>query len=146
VIALDDDATAVATELGKAYNAGAITEGEKNDWQKKLDIKAVGQTTGKLITSLKEIDGLLEGKQKAYENQWKAASPSASIASPVPIISPDAAAARAKIRGEAAPRTTAAPSGKAVSLAAARQLPINKGKTDDQIRADIQAHGHQVGE
>jgi hypothetical protein len=31
-----------------------------------------------------------------------------------------------------------------VSLAAARQLQINQGKTDDQIRADITARGHQV--
>jgi hypothetical protein len=37
-------------------------------------------------------------------------------------------------------------SGKAVSLAAARSLPFNKGKTDEQIKADIQAHGHQVTE
>lgn len=35
-------------------------------------------------------------------------------------------------------------SGKAVSLAAAKALPINQGKTDDQIRADIEAHGHKV--
>ncbi|MGB9072733.1 MAG: hypothetical protein WCC22_08675 [Terriglobales bacterium] len=35
-------------------------------------------------------------------------------------------------------------SGKAVSLAAARQLPQNRGKSDDEIRQDIQAHGHQV--
>ena len=35
-------------------------------------------------------------------------------------------------------------SGMAVSLATAKQLPQNKGKTDDQIRQDIQSHGHQV--
>jgi len=35
-------------------------------------------------------------------------------------------------------------SGKSVSLTAARQLPINKGKSDDEIRADIIAHGHKV--
>ena len=92
VIALNDDATALATELGKAYNAGAITEGEKNDWQAKLDIKAPGQTTGKLITNLKEIDGLLEGKQNAYKDQWAAAAPSPSIATPIPIVSATAAA------------------------------------------------------
>jgi hypothetical protein len=34
--------------------------------------------------------------------------------------------------------------GMGVSLAAARQLQINQGKTDDQIRADITARGHQV--
>lgn len=40
----------------------------------------------------------------------------------------------------------APPSGKVVSLKAAMGLPINKGKTADQVRADIQAHGHQVGQ
>ena len=39
-----------------------------------------------------------------------------------------------------------APSGKAVSLKAAMALPINKGKTEAQVRADIAAHGHEVGE
>ena len=38
----------------------------------------------------------------------------------------------------------AAPSGKAVSLTAAMALPINKGKTEAEVRADVQAHGHQV--
>jgi len=37
-------------------------------------------------------------------------------------------------------------SGKSVSLKAAMALPVNKGKTEDQVRADIAAHGHQVGE
>lgn len=103
VRALDIDRTAVSTELSKAYAAGQISEGEVRDWEAKLDFTKPGMTTGKLITNLKEIDGLLEGKQKAYETQWSTASPSASIVSPVPIISSDAAAARAKIRGEAAP-------------------------------------------
>jgi hypothetical protein len=102
VRALDIDRTAVATELAKAYAAGQISEGEKNDWEKKLDFTTPGMTTGKLITNLKEIDSLLEGKQKANQDQWATASPSASIVSPVPIISSEAAAARAKIRGEAA--------------------------------------------
>lgn len=35
-------------------------------------------------------------------------------------------------------------SGKAVSLAAARKLPINQGKSDEQIKADIIAHHHTV--
>jgi hypothetical protein len=37
-------------------------------------------------------------------------------------------------------------SGKAVSLATAMALPINKGKTEQQVRDDITAHGHQVGQ
>lgn len=38
------------------------------------------------------------------------------------------------------------PSGKAVSLSAAMALPINKGKTEAQVRADIEAHGHKVSQ
>jgi hypothetical protein len=38
----------------------------------------------------------------------------------------------------------ATPSGKAVSLTAAMALPINKGKTEAEVRADIQAHGYQM--
>ena len=46
---------------------------------------------------------------------------------------------------QAAPQQqTPPPSGMKVSLSQARLLPINKGKSDDQIRADIAAHGHQV--
>src|SRR6185437_11031239 len=39
---------------------------------------------------------------------------------------------------------TPAPSGKAVSLAEARNLPAMRGKTDDQIKAAIKAAGHEV--
>jgi hypothetical protein len=42
--------------------------------------------------------------------------------------------------------TPKVPTGKAVSLKAAMALPINQGKTEDQVRADILAHGHQVGQ
>jgi hypothetical protein len=35
-------------------------------------------------------------------------------------------------------------SGKAVSLKDAKALPQNKGKTDDEIKTDIKAHGHTV--
>jgi len=44
-------------------------------------------------------------------------------------------------------RSSAQPSsGQTVSLAAARALPINKGKSDAAITADIKAHGHKVGQ
>lgn len=36
------------------------------------------------------------------------------------------------------------PSGQDMSLKTAMALPINKGKTEDQVRADIEAHGHRV--
>ena len=56
---------------------------------------------------------------------------------PQPAASPAAAPA-------AKPSAQVAPSGKVVSLAQARELPFNKGKTDAQITADIKAHGHTV--
>lgn len=114
---LDIDRTGVATELAKAYAAGQISEGEKNDWEHKLDFTSPGMTTGKLITNLKEIDTLLEGKQRAYEQQWATASPSANIVSPVPIITSEAEAARAKIRGEAPTTQPNSPSAPAPATA-----------------------------
>lgn len=36
------------------------------------------------------------------------------------------------------------PSGKGVSLAAAKQLPQNRGKSDAEIQTDIEKHGHKV--
>ena len=39
----------------------------------------------------------------------------------------------------------AQPNGKVVSLQRAMSLPANKGKTADQVKADIQAHGYKVG-
>lgn len=46
----------------------------------------------------------------------------------------------AEAKKAAAPK----PTGKAVSLAAAKKLPRNQGKTDDEVREDIEAHGHKV--
>lgn len=44
------------------------------------------------------------------------------------------------------PSAAAPPSGKEVSLAAAKALPQNKDKSDADIRKDIEAHGHRVKE
>jgi hypothetical protein len=129
VQALNIDRTAVSTELSKAYANGQITEGEVKDWEDKLDITKAGMTTGKLITNLKEIDGLLEGKQKAYQTQWNTASPSPSIVSPVPIISSDAAAARANIRGEQ-PAASAHNVGDSVTLKNGQTVVIKTIKSD----------------
>jgi hypothetical protein len=53
-------------------------------------------------------------------------------------------ATRQEVPGKAGTQPTQ--SGKAVSLAAAMALPVNKGKTEAQVRADIEAHGHQVSQ
>ena len=103
VRALDIDRTAVATELSKAYAAGQISEGEVKDWEAKLDFTQPGMTSGKMSQNIKEIDGLLEGKQSAYQSQWQAGVPAPGIVTPFPIINADAAAARSLIRGQGAP-------------------------------------------
>lgn len=66
----------------------------------------------------------------------------------------DAAAAGYKLpgRNKPAPTTThgeggdTKATGKTVSLKAAMALPANQGKTEEQVKADITAHGHQVGQ
>lgn len=133
VQALNVDRTAVSTELSKAYAANQITEGEIKDWESKLDITRPGMTTGKLVNYIKEIDALLESKQKAYQTQWETAAPAASIVSPVPIISSDAAAARANIRGEAAP---------APVVASAPTAPTG---ADNEVWVSGKLVGHTVG-
>ena len=47
-------------------------------------------------------------------------------------------------KGTSAAASAPTSSGKSVSLAAAKQLPQNRGKSDDEIRDDIKAHGHKV--
>jgi hypothetical protein len=46
--------------------------------------------------------------------------------------------------GEVGGAVPAKPTGMGVNLADARNLPANKGKTDAQIKADIESHGHTV--
>lgn len=64
----------------------------------------------------------------------KSTTPSAAQPTAQPAPSPTATKSQ----------TPVTPSGMAVSLAQARALPINKGKTDAQITSDIQSHGHTV--
>jgi hypothetical protein len=99
-------------------------------------------------------------KLDSYEQEWKNAAPSKAYEAPMPFIDDKAKDARAALdpnyaatrkaekAGGAAASTVAAPapSGKVVSLAAARQIPAMKGLSDDQIRAAITAQGHQVSE
>ena len=99
VQALKIDSQAVSTELSKAYAQGQISEGEVKDWESKLDPTAFGMTTAKLQTNIREIDALLEGKQKALQSQWENGVPK-NVKAPIQIINPDAQAARNVIRGE----------------------------------------------
>jgi hypothetical protein len=52
-----------------------------------------------------------------------------------------------KTHGKTVPPPPSKPSnGKTVSLAAAKKLPQNRGKSDDDIKADIKSHGYKVGD
>lgn len=46
---------------------------------------------------------------------------------------------------QSTPAASTAPTGKAVSLKDAMALPINKGKSEADVRKDIESHGHTVG-
>lgn len=101
-------------------------------------------------------------KLDAYQQQWDNAAPSKSYQAPMPGISPKALAARVALDPNyktASTQTTTASgaggnqpqgapqpgtSGLGVKLSDAMQLPQNKGKTAQQVTADIQAHGHTV--
>jgi hypothetical protein len=88
---------------------------------------------------------LLYDKIEEYQTKFNDAAPSSAVKVPT-LISPKAQTAYNFVEGinQPAASTPAVISGKAVSLAAARQLPTMKGLSDDQIRAAIQAQGHQV--
>lgn len=130
--------------------------------------KTLGTTIGSRQKAIDtKIDTMVD-KYFEFRQQWKNASPSAAYEARMPDISDDAKQAMAKhnkrfadwyekqpqpqqqpgaATTSASGQTTQQPSGGGtiVSLAAARGLPANKGKTDAQITSDIQAHGHTVG-
>ena len=74
--------------------------------------------------------------QRAVPRQAAPAAAPAAATPPAALAAP----------GTATPANNPPPpanSGLTVSLAKARALPENKGKTDDQIKADIESHGHK---
>lgn len=94
--ALNSDRQAVATELSKAYAGGQISEGEVNEWNKKLKVWSPAE----LRNNIKEISSLLQGKLDAYQNQWETGMP-VGVVSPIHIVSPAAQSAFDHIHGKA---------------------------------------------
>jgi hypothetical protein len=135
---LDLDKQLVSTELAKAVSNGQMTQKEKDDILGSIS----GYTVGSYQDRIQEAATLLNGKLEAYQQQWNNGAPPGAV-SQVRILGPQAEATIAKIRGGGVTPQSSG-SGMGVSLTAARQLPINRGKSDDQIRADIAARGHQV--
>lgn len=99
---LDLDKTLVSTELAKAVSNGNMTEGEKNEIEKKIS----GYTVGGYQERIKEAVTLLNGKLQAYDQQWKNGAPPGAV-SKVQILSPQSQATIAKINGQGAPTATA---------------------------------------
>lgn len=133
------DRIAVAGEIGKAYKGGVLTKDENEQYQKLLDRDA---SPAQQKANLAELKGLLGGKLNSFNEQYKTGLPTGATRG-FQVVSPEAAAV---LNGGAQAPSGGNPSGKEVSLAAARALPQNKGKSDADIRADIQAHGHRVKE
>ncbi len=84
--------------------------------------------------------GILGQKLQTYKERFEQQLPGDTAYSPV---LPSAQAVFQKHQTGQQPQSGAT-TGKAVSLAAAKQLPAMKGETDDEIRALIQAQGHTV--
>ena len=117
--------TAVAGEIAKVFK-GVATEGEIASITQEInDAQSPQQLYGVINTN----KTLMQGKVNALRDQYNAGRqghPNFDGAPPtVPPASPAA-------------------SGLGVKLSDAMSLPQNKGKTAQQVTADIQAHGHTV--
>jgi pterin-4a-carbinolamine dehydratase len=108
---------AFAGEVGKAFAGANVAEGDRRELLDKINLaSSPAQLKGYADTA----DKLLEGKQKSLKESYQ-----------------QGIQAKPNFGNQSS-------TGKAVSLAAARQLPAMQGKTDDEIKSAIQAAGHQV--
>ena len=116
---------AIALERARAgrFTSLALEKMLDAGWGNKLETWANAPTTGSYPADIiRQLVDAAHENLRAKEAAFKAAhGPAAGAGSPTP-------------------------SGKAVSLAKARLLPQNKGKSDDEIRKDIEAHGHTVAQ
>jgi len=95
---LELDKSLVSTELTKAVSNGQMTEGEKNDIEKRIS----GWTSGSYKDRIKEATELLAGKLDAYDQQWKNGMPSGAV-TPIQILSPRAQQTLSMIQGPSQP-------------------------------------------
>lgn len=86
---LEDDAKAVASELGRLYTGGVIGEKDQQEWSAKLNPRGFGMTAEKLRTNIREFMELLGGKLAAFQAQWDDGVPSDAIHFQKGIISQD---------------------------------------------------------
>jgi len=92
--AVNTDRAAVSSELAKAYASGAFTQGEKDEWEKKLSASSPLE----LKANLQEFATLLNGKFDALSNAWQNGVP-VGFVRPIKIVGPQAAAAYKNLTG-----------------------------------------------
>lgn len=119
-------ATEAAKVLGSANASGVLSDSQKREALDVLDGKLPLAATIKVVDTFKQD---FANRHAGYQQ--------------------DIDAIKARLAGKPQSQTQPqgsdqAGSGKAVSLAAAKQLPAMKGKTDDEIKQAIKAAGHQV--
>jgi hypothetical protein len=87
--------------------------------------------------------GIIGQKLQTYKERYEQQIPGDTAYSPV-LPSAQAVFNKHATGQSQQQNETQGTSGMAVSLAAAKQLPAMKGKTDDEIKALITAQGHTV--
>jgi hypothetical protein len=135
---------AVAGEMDAALHGTSTIPGRDEIAATMPAKNAPGQMTGIIDTNLKTIGAKLQTYKERYEQQ----NPGDTVYSPVlpsaqAVFAKHAAGQSAAASGGS---TQGASSGLGVSLAAAKQLPQNKGKSDAEVKQDIESHGHKVVE
>jgi hypothetical protein len=88
--------TAVTDELGRAYKAGVVSDGERKEWQSQVD----GWTPANVKTSAGSLARLLDSKLASYEQTLRNGAPSGAVRLPA-LMSPQAATVYTRITGEA---------------------------------------------
>jgi len=124
------------TEIDQYAGGGSLWQRLEGHAGKELSGKSIPDSVLNDMADIQKIQA--KGAQSKYENTLKGINQNyGSNFKPVDMgqnSQPDSKNAN--------PAPSA--SGKAVSLAAAKQLPRNAGKSDAEIKADIEAHGHAV--
>jgi hypothetical protein len=133
------DAQFVVDEIGKAVKGGVLTqhEGDKRIADLHSPLQSVRDS------ALKESLVLLSGRVHAVAQKYRAGA--GRPMSMDEFFDPDTQARLARIEGaqpQGGQSNNSAPQTKNRSIAAAMQLPINKGKTAEQVKADLIKYGY----
>lgn len=111
--------TALSAEIAKTTTGGTATVEETKEISKAIN---AANSPAQLAGVIQQASALMHSKRSQLQDQFQQG-----------------------MRGQPNFGTNGpAPSGRAVSLAAARSLPQNKGKSDADITKDIESHGHKV--